>query len=42
MVKGHVNSAKMTDSMAVRFLFPVQDSWLGGNHTITCIISDST
>jgi hypothetical protein len=41
-VKANVNSADVTDSMAVRFLFPLKDSWLGGNHTITCIISNST
>ncbi len=41
-IKASVDSAKLTDSMGVRFLYPGQDTWLAGNHTITCIITNST
>jgi hypothetical protein len=37
-----LNGAQVTVTMGVRYLFPLQGSWLGGNHTITCIISDSS
>lgn len=37
-----VDRAKVTGSMSMRFLFPLQDTWLGGNRTISCLVISST
>ncbi len=41
-IKQSVNRAEVTISMSMKFLFPLPDTWLGGNRTITCIIYSPT
>jgi hypothetical protein len=41
-VKGSLNGAKLTNSMTIRFLFPLESSWLGGRRTISCIVYNPT
>jgi hypothetical protein len=33
-----LDRAKVTSSMSIRFLYPKELSWLGGHHTISCIV----
>jgi hypothetical protein len=33
-----LDSSKITSSMQIRLLFPLQSSWIAGNRTISCII----
>ncbi|HEX6525304.1 MAG TPA: hypothetical protein VF070_35645 [Streptosporangiaceae bacterium] len=35
-----LNRARVTDSMAMRFLIPIESSWLSGHRTVSCIIYD--
>lgn len=37
-VKTSLNRAKVTDSMTIRFLIPIESSWLGGHRTVSCIV----
>lgn len=41
-VKANLNGAKLTNSMTIRFLFPLESSWLGGRRTISCIVYNPT
>jgi len=41
-VRPSLDGTKLTDSMSIRFLYPLQDSWLGGHRTISCIIFNPT
>jgi hypothetical protein len=40
--KASLNRSKLTNSMTVRFLFPLDSSWLGGRRTISCIVYNPT
>jgi Domain of unknown function (DUF4190)/Septum formation len=40
--KASLNRAKLTNSMTVRFLFPLESSWLGGRRTVSCIVYNPT
>ncbi|MBO0824396.1 MAG: DUF4190 domain-containing protein [Actinobacteria bacterium] len=40
--KTSLDATRVTKEMTIRFLFPVQGSWLGGHRTISCIIFNST
>jgi hypothetical protein len=37
-----LDAAKLTNSMTIRFLFPLQSSWLAGRRTISCIVYNPT
>jgi hypothetical protein len=37
-----LDKAKITSSMTIRFLFPVQSSWLAGRRSVSCIVVNST
>jgi hypothetical protein len=37
-----LDKPKITDSMSIRFLFPVQKSWLDGHRTVSCMIANPT
>ena len=39
---GILDKSKITNSMTIRFLYPLADSWLGGNRTIACMIANPT
>jgi hypothetical protein len=39
---GSLDKAKITSSMTIRFLFPVESSWLAGRRTVSCMIVNST
>jgi hypothetical protein len=41
-IKGSLDSAKVTDSMSGRFLYPLADSWIAGQRTISCVIYSPT
>lgn len=41
-VRTSLDGSKLTDSMSIRFLYPLQDSWLGGHRTISCIVYNPT
>lgn len=41
-VAASLDGAKLTDSMSIRFLYPLQGSWLGGHRTISCIVYNPT
>jgi len=41
-VRATLDGAKLTDSMSIRFLYPLQASWLGGHRTISCIVFNPT
>ena len=40
-ISGNVASSKITNSMTLRFLYPLQVSWAEGHRTITCLIVDA-
>lgn len=37
---GSLDKSKITNSMTIRFLFPLADSWLDGQRTVACMISN--
>jgi hypothetical protein len=37
-----MNRAAVTDAMTIRFLFPVEGAWLGGQRTVSCMIVNPT
>jgi hypothetical protein len=37
-VQPSLNGGKLTHSMSIRFLYPLQPAWLGGHRTISCIV----
>ena len=37
-VQPSLNGSKLTDSMSIRFLYPLQPAWLAGHRTISCIV----
>jgi hypothetical protein len=39
---GILDKSKITDSMTIRFLFPLAKSWLDGHRTVTCMIANPT
>ena len=39
---GSIDRSKTTNAMTVRFLFPDQDAWLGGQRTVACMIVNPT
>lgn len=39
---GILDKPKITDSMTIRFLFPLQKSWLAGQRTVSCMIANPT
>jgi hypothetical protein len=39
---GSLDKSKVTNSMTLRFLFPEADSWLNGNRTVACMITNPT
>jgi len=41
-IKGNVQTSKVTTSMSLRYLYPLQSSWATGHRTITCLIVNST
>jgi hypothetical protein len=41
-VRASLDGTKLTDSMSIRFLYPLQGSWLGGHRTISCIVYNPT
>ncbi|HEY7325236.1 MAG TPA: DUF4190 domain-containing protein [Streptosporangiaceae bacterium] len=41
-VRTSLDGSKLTDSMSIRFLYPLQNSWRGGHRTISCIIYNPT
>lgn len=41
-VRASLDGTKLTDSMSIRFLYPLQGSWLGGHRTISCIVFNPT
>jgi len=41
-IKASLDGTKLTDSMSIRFLYPLQGSWLGGHRTISCIVFNPT
>ncbi len=41
-IRGHVNRSLVTNTMSLRFLYPEQQSWTDGQHSITCVIVDSS
>jgi hypothetical protein len=40
--KAALNSAKITSSMTIRLLFPLESSWISGQRTISCMIYSPT
>jgi Domain of unknown function (DUF4190)/Septum formation len=40
-ISGNVKSSKITNSMTLRFLYPLSVSWAEGHRTITCLIVDA-
>jgi hypothetical protein len=40
-ITGNVKSSKITNSMTLRFLYPLSVSWAEGHRTITCLIVDA-
>lgn len=40
-IAGNVKSSKITNSMTLRFLYPLSVSWAEGHRTITCLIVDA-
>jgi Domain of unknown function (DUF4190)/Septum formation len=34
----HLNQALVTDSMSIRFIYPVQHAWQSGERTVTCLV----
>lgn len=41
-VKASLDGTKLTHSMTIRFLYPLQSSWLAGHRTISCIVYNPT
>lgn len=41
-IAASLDKAKVNSGMTIHFLFPLQDSWLGGRRTISCIIVSPT
>lgn len=41
-VRASLNRAKLTNSMGIRFLFPLESSWLAGHRTVSCIVYNPT
>ncbi len=41
-VQASLDGSKLTASMSIRFLYPLQDSWAGGQRTISCIVYNPT
>jgi len=41
-VQASLDGTKLTDSMSIRFLYPLQNSWLRGHRTISCIVFNPT
>ena len=41
-IKANVQISKITSSMSLRYLYPLESSWAGGHRTITCLIVNST
>jgi hypothetical protein len=41
-VQASLDGSKLTDSMSIRFLYPLQNSWAGGHRTISCIVYNPT
>jgi Domain of unknown function (DUF4190)/Septum formation len=39
---GSLDKSKVTNSMTLRFLFPEPDSWVNGNRTVACMITNPT
>jgi hypothetical protein len=39
---GSLDKSKVTNSMTLRFLYPEPDSWLNGNRTVACLITNPT
>ena len=39
---GSLDKSKVTNSMTLRILFPEADSWLNGNRTVACVITNPT
>lgn len=37
-----LDKPKITNSMTIRYLYPLQESWLAGQRTVTCMITDLT
>ena len=37
-VQPSLNGSKLTGSMSIRFLYPLQPAWLSGHRTISCIV----
>jgi hypothetical protein len=37
-VQPSLNGSKLTASMSIRFLYPLQPAWLSGHRTISCIV----
>jgi hypothetical protein len=37
---GVLDKSKITDSMTIRFLFPLEESWLAGQRAVTCMIAN--
>lgn len=37
-VQPSLNGSKLTDSMSIRFLYPLHPAWLSGHRTISCIV----
>jgi hypothetical protein len=40
-LSGRVVSSKITDTMTLRFLYPLASSWTSGHRTISCLIVDT-
>jgi len=40
-IKGNVQASKITNSMTLHYLYPLQASWGSGHRTITCLIVNS-
>ena len=41
-VRPSLDGTKLTQSMTIRFLYPLQSSWLAGHRTISCIVYSPT
>jgi hypothetical protein len=41
-VRPSLDATKLTQSMTVRFLYPLESSWLAGHRTISCIVYNPT
>jgi len=41
-VRPSLDGTKLTQSMTIRFLYPLESSWLAGHRTISCIVYNPT